>query len=137
VPGAAASPAISLHPIHEKWLLFHESQDTLIRQDRQRRSSNGRRYEVATLQVKGIDDRLYKALGARAAMDNRSVSQEVVTIIQEFLSKPRQEPREATRAFLDLAGSWSDIRTPKEIVADIRKARRAKRRFRRADRVFA
>jgi plasmid stability protein len=95
-----------------------------------------RRLPLATLQVKGIDDRLYKALGARAAMDNRSVSQEVVTIIQEFLSRPVQKPSEATRAFLELAGSWSDSRPPEKIAVEIRKSRRTRGRFRRADRVF-
>ena len=93
---------------------------------------------MATLQVKGMDDRLYQALGARAALDNRSVSQEVVTIIQEFLSRPTPRTVEATRAFLDLAGSWSDSRTAEEIADQIRKARRSKRRFRRgAGHVFA
>ena len=42
---------------------------------------------MATLQVKGLDDSLYLALGARASIDNRSVSQEVVTMIQEFLAR--------------------------------------------------
>ena len=92
---------------------------------------------MATLQVKGIDDRLYKALGARAAMDNRSVSQEVVTMIQEFLSRPPLKPNEATRAFLELAGSWSDSRSAREVAGKIRKARRSRKRFRRDARVFA
>ena len=84
---------------------------------------------MATLQVKGIDDDLYKALGARAAMDNRSVSQEVVTMIREFLARPNPNAAEATQAFLELAGSWVDDRPAKEIVRSIRKARRSSRRF--------
>lgn len=92
---------------------------------------------MATLQVKGIDDHLYKALGARAAMDNRSVSQEVVTIIQEFLARPQHDPRAATRAFLSLAGSWVDRKSAKAIAGGLRKARRSRRRFRKAVDVFA
>lgn len=84
---------------------------------------------MATLQVKGLDDKLYKALGARAATDNRSISQEVVTMIREFLARPPHDPQEATRAMLELAGSWQDERTAKEIASDLRKARRLKRRF--------
>ncbi len=91
---------------------------------------------MATLQVKGLDDDLYRALGARAAMDNRSISQEVVTMIQEFLARPSQVPRETTRAFLELAGSWADRRSAKQIAAGVRKARRSKKRFRDPD-VFA
>jgi plasmid stability protein len=83
---------------------------------------------MATLQVKGIDDALYKALGARAAMENRSLSQEVVTMIQEFLARPRRDPGAATRAFLALAGSWSDPRAAKRIAEELRRSRRSKRR---------
>ena len=84
---------------------------------------------MATLQVKGMDDRLYKALSARAAQDNRSISQEVVTIIEEFLSKPGKSPRESMVAFLEMAGSWEDDRSDEEIVQEIRRNRRSGRRF--------
>ena len=92
---------------------------------------------MANLQVKGLDDSLYAALGARAALDNRSVSQEVVTMIQEFLGRPHQASREATKAFLELSGSWVDDRPAKKIAQAIRKARRSRRRFSRASDVFA
>ena len=92
---------------------------------------------MATLQVKGLDDSLYLALGARASMDNRSVSQEVVTMIQEFLARPRHDPREATRAFLELCGSWVDAKPAKEIANSIRKTRRSRRRFTMRTDVFA
>jgi len=91
---------------------------------------------MATLQVKGIDDRLYQALGARAAMDNRSVRQEVVSIIREFLGRSAHAPQEATRALLELAGSWRDDRTAQQIASDLRKARRSRRRSGKAERVF-
>ena len=42
---------------------------------------------MATLQVRSIDNQLYKALGRRAAQDNRSISQEVDAILQEYLSQ--------------------------------------------------
>ena len=84
---------------------------------------------MANLQVKGIDDRLYEALGARAAMDNRSISQEVVSIIRDFLSRPPGDPAGATRALLELAGSWEDDRPARQIASDLRKGRRTGRRF--------
>ena len=51
---------------------------------------------MANLQVRGIEDRLYEALRARAELDNRSISQEVVTIIEQFLARPAEthQPRD-------------------------------------------
>lgn len=92
---------------------------------------------MATLQVKGLDDQLYQALGARATMDNRSVSQEVAVIIREFLARPARDSRQTTQALLELAGTWQDDRSAKQIAADIRKARRTGRRFRKDRDVFA
>jgi len=92
---------------------------------------------MATLQVKNIDDRLYRALGARAAMDNRSISQEVVTMIREFLARPASDPREVTRQLLELAGSWEDQRSARKIASDLRKARRSRRASRKNHDVFA
>jgi hypothetical protein len=92
---------------------------------------------MATLQVKGIDAQLYKALGARAELDNRSISQEVVTMIQEFLARPRHDAKTATQALLELAGSWVDPRSAREIAASIRKARRSRKPISRAQDVFA
>lgn len=84
---------------------------------------------MANLQVRGMDDDLYEALRARANMDHRSISQEVVTIINEFLSQTRPETERAGGSLLDLAGSWADDRSAEQIVADIRSARRTGRRF--------
>ena len=84
---------------------------------------------MATLQVKGLDDNLYFALRSRARRDNRSISQEVVTIIEDFLSHPGKHSKDTTRAFLELAGSWEDDRTAQHIAGEIRKNRRTGRRF--------
>ncbi len=78
---------------------------------------------MANLQVEGLDDRLYKALAARAAQDNRSISQEVVMLIENFLNRKSMSHREATMEFLALAGTWDDERTAKEIADDIRESR--------------
>ncbi len=91
---------------------------------------------MANLQVKGLDDRLYKALGARAALDNRSISQQVVTIIETFLAQHQTAPRRATLAFLELAGTWEDDRSAKAIADDLRRSRRNKSRTKRLEDVF-
>jgi hypothetical protein len=86
---------------------------------------------MATLQVKGMDDRLYEALGALASTDRRSVSQEVVSMIEDFLARRRPAGQEATAAFLELAGTWEDRRSAARIASDIRRARRTGARSRR------
>jgi plasmid stability protein len=92
---------------------------------------------MATLQVKGMDDRLYQALGARAAMDNRSISQEVVSIIQQYLASPCKDYKTTGEAILELAGSWQDERSAEEIVGDIRQSRRLGHRNKELGDVFA
>ena len=84
---------------------------------------------MATLQVKGLDDGLYEALRARAKQNNRSISQEVTTMIQDSLARPQSSARIATEEFLALAGSWEDDRPATEIAKDIRRSRRTGRRF--------
>lgn len=84
---------------------------------------------MANLQVKSFDDRLYEALARRAALDNRSISQEVVAIIKEYFSKPNNSNKTATDSFLELAGTWNDDRNADEIILDIRKNRKSDRRF--------
>ena len=81
---------------------------------------------MAVLQVRNMDDELYETLGRRAAMENRSISQEVVTIIKNYLSAPNRF-KYVDDAVLNLAGTWEDERSAKEIAADIRKHRTTRR----------
>ena len=79
--------------------------------------------DMATLQVRSVDDQLYKALGKRAIMENRSISQEVVFILKAYLSSPPLKYQEATARFLEICGSWEDPRGADEIVSEIRQSR--------------
>lgn len=83
---------------------------------------------MATLQVRSIEDQLYEALGKKAAQDNRSISQEVIAILKEYLSQPLKD-KNATEKFLELCGTWQDERTAKEITKEIRAGRKTKTRF--------
>lgn len=78
---------------------------------------------MAILQVRSMNDELYKALGRRAAMDNRSISQEVVSIIEKFLATPQDQSLATDEEALRLAGSWEDSRAAGEIAGSIREAR--------------
>ncbi len=85
---------------------------------------------MAFLQVRDIDDRLYSSLKELARLENRSLSQEVITIFQEYLNNPNKTKFSSTREFLNLTGSWSDSKSAAEIIKDIKVNRNSKHRFR-------
>lgn len=84
---------------------------------------------MATLQVRSIDEQLYKALGRRAAMENRSISQEVVSMLKVYLSTPTANYQGLAARFLEMCGSWNDARDADDIIGEIRRARRTSERF--------
>jgi hypothetical protein len=84
---------------------------------------------MAILQVRDIDDRLYSSLKNLAKSENRSLSQEVISILEKYLSNPVAFKNNPTREFLSLSGSWEDNRTADAIVKDIKKNRRNSKRF--------
>lgn len=81
---------------------------------------------MAVLQVRNIADELYGALGRRAALDNRSISQEVIEIIKTYLATPRNH-RGGDEEALRMAGSWDDSRAADEIVSQLRQERTTRR----------
>jgi hypothetical protein len=88
---------------------------------------------MANLQIKGIDDRLYNELKRIAAEENRSVSQQTLFLVKDYLAK-RQKVRGTKspgQVLIELSGSWKDDRSPGEIVSEIRKARKNLRKFKR------
>ena len=91
---------------------------------------------MANLQVKDIDERLYNSIRVLAINEKRSISQEVVYILQKYLSKPKEFDLNPTDEFLKLAGSWKDERNVEEIIGDIRNSRRNSERFGRNNELF-
>ena len=85
---------------------------------------------MANLQVKGIDDSLYDSLRQLASNEKRSISQEVVHILEKYLSIPTAFDQNPTEEFLKLSGSWEDSRTADEIIHDIKSHRVNSKRFR-------
>lgn len=83
---------------------------------------------MAILQVKGLDDGLYAALKALAAREHRSVSQQVVHLIQAALAHPGIDATGATREFLELAGTWEDPRDAATIADELRASRHGRGR---------
>lgn len=91
---------------------------------------------MAVLQVRDIDDRLYEALKTLAKSRHRSVSQEVVNILERSLSNPDIDSIHQTDAFLDLSGAWIDDRSADDIVDEIRKSRKNSSRFEASHELF-
>jgi hypothetical protein len=78
---------------------------------------------MANLQVRDIDNRL------RASREKRSISQEVIYIIERYLARPKALDVSPTEEFLQLSDSWEDDRSAEEIVASIRDGRNESLRF--------
>lgn len=82
---------------------------------------------MANLQIKGMDDAIYEELKKLAAAENRSVSQQTLFLIKDYLAK-RQYVRALktpAQALLEMAGSWEGEESAEEIITKIKKARRS------------
>jgi hypothetical protein len=81
---------------------------------------------MANLQIKGMDDRLYDTIKKLAASENRSVSQEILFLVKEHVAKRKQTAavRTPAQVLLDLSGSWVDDRSADVIIAEIKTARK-------------
>ena len=58
--------------------------------------------------------------------EHRSISQQVLFLIKDYLAKgkPLRTTKTPAQVLLQLSGSWEDERAPDEIVAEIRRARK-------------
>jgi plasmid stability protein len=91
---------------------------------------------MAILQVRDIDDRLYSSLKLIAKNENRSVSQEVISIIEKYLSNPTMFKNNPTKEFISLSGAWDDKRDSNEIIASIKQSRIKSKRFDKNNVIF-
>ena len=78
---------------------------------------------MANLKVKSIDDDLYESLGRRAAMEYRSVSQEVVSILKAYLSIPGSQNQKVGQQFLELCGTCEDDESAESLAKMVRDSR--------------
>ena len=91
---------------------------------------------MANLQVRDMDDQLYESLRQLANNEKRSISQEVIYILEQFISNPLFARKNPTDEFLKFSGSWEDDRTADEIIVDIKNGRENSKRFGYADELF-
>jgi len=82
---------------------------------------------MANLQIKGVDDAIYEELKKLAAAENRSISQQTLFLIKDYLAQKQRVRALKTPAqvLLELAGSWEGKESADEIIARIKKARRS------------
>jgi hypothetical protein len=81
---------------------------------------------MANLQIKGINDDLYKEIKNLAASQNRSVSQQIQMLIRQYLSKQHkiERTKSPVQILIDLSGSWGDERPTEKIIMDLKKNRK-------------
>ena len=82
---------------------------------------------MANLQIKGIDDDIYAELKKLAAAENRSVSQQTLFLIKDYLAKkqPLRTLKTPAQTLLEMAGSWEGKESAEVIIARIKKARKS------------
>lgn len=82
---------------------------------------------MANLQIKGIDDAVYEELKKLAAAENRSISQQTLFLIKDYLAKRNSVRllKTPVQVLLEMAGSWEGEESAEEIITKIRKARRS------------
>jgi len=91
---------------------------------------------MANLQVKDIDENLYTALKIRAKSKRRSVSQEVIRLIEEYLNKPDDTTIDSTRLFLDLSWASDKDESADDLIAQLKRDRKESAKFNGQKNVF-
>ena len=82
---------------------------------------------MANLQIKGIQDELYEEIKKLASAENRSVSQQVLFLVKEYLAKRKHitATRSPAQVLLELSGSWEDNMDAEQIIMQLRSARKS------------
>ena len=86
---------------------------------------------MANLQIKGIDKDFYARLKEVSSAENRSVSQQVLFLIKNYLVKKSQIQNAKTPAqvLLELSGSWQDSRSSEQIIKELKKSRKSSKKL--------
>lgn len=77
---------------------------------------------MANLQIKNLDDRFYSQIKLLADSENRSISQQVIFLIKDYLAKKNgiAGMRTPAQVLLDLSGSWHDEKEADDIISGIK-----------------
>ena len=90
---------------------------------------------MAILQVRDIDDKLYSALKKKAKLERRSISKEVIKILEDYLAQSELSENRATEEFLNLV--WvAEEESMEDVVNKIKSGRTESDRFSEMNDVF-
>lgn len=86
---------------------------------------------MANLQIKNVEDDLYEEIKKLASAENRSVSQQVLFLVKEYLAKRKHltATKSPAQVLLDLSGSWEDDKNAEQIVKEIKSARKSSKKL--------
>ena len=86
---------------------------------------------MANLQIKNVEDNLYEEIKKLASAENRSVSQQVLFLVKEYLAKRKHltATKSPAQVLLELSGSWEDDKNAEQIVKEIKSARKSSRKL--------
>jgi hypothetical protein len=81
---------------------------------------------MANLQIKGIQDALYAEIKDIASSENRSVSQQILFLVKEYLARRKgvHSLKTPAQVLLELSGSWEDERSIEQIIDEIKVSRK-------------
>ena len=81
---------------------------------------------MANLQIKGIQDALYAEIKDMASAENRSVSQQILFLVKEYLARRKgvQALKTPAQVLLELSGSWEDEKGIEQIIDEIKVSRK-------------
>lgn len=81
---------------------------------------------MANLQIRGIQDALYAEIKDIASAENRSVSQQILFLVKEYLARRKhfQALKTPAQVLLELSGSWEDEKSIEQIINEIKVARK-------------
>ena len=88
---------------------------------------------MANLQIKNIQDELYEEIKKLAAAENRSISQQVLFLVKEYLAKRKHltAAKSPAQVLLELSGSWEDDKSAEKIVKEIKSARKSSKKLKK------
>ena len=86
---------------------------------------------MANLQIKNIDDEFYNQIKLMAEAEHRSISQQILFLVKEYLSKRKalSKTKSSARILLELSGSWEDSNDADQIITDIKRKRANSRKL--------
>ncbi len=88
---------------------------------------------MANLQIKGIQDDLYQKIKEMAASENRSISQQILFLVREYMVRKGavRSIKPPAQVLLELSGSWEDDRDAGQILTDLKHSRKSSAKLRK------